>query len=447
MTDDPHSRDTALARLLAEALSPSKSGRSKQSSACPDAEILATYSEHGLTEEETARWQSHFADCGRCQKIIAVLAASGDDLTDAEVERLGNLAAASSASSAVRRPVVGNSAPWWKSFWRGPALWRWLVPVAGMASAAGLWFALHQAAPRETLSSQKIPATTEAPQNGAAQGDTAASSAKPDETQIAQGNLPAPTALAPPPEARLRDKETALAKSATAAKKEEAKKQETSSNAVQVPPGFEARRAETREYDAKDRRLQSAQPAEPKSEGNDALRAVAPVAPVASPPAPALAGGLGGAARQDLDRVAGAPAPAQLKAFAQAANPAIVFASPNRRAMWRLGSAGRIEHSTDQGQTWQPQASGVTADLLAGAAPSETVAWAVGRNGIILRTQDGEHWQRVAAPSETQAAAATNPASDWTGIDARDALHAAITSRDLRRFATEDGGRTWVQVQ
>lgn len=445
MPDDPHSRDTTLARLLAEALSRPKSGRIEQSFACPDAELLAAYAEHGLTKEETARWESHFADCGRCQKIIAVLAASDDELTNAEVERLGNLAA---ASSAARRPVVANAAPWWRSIWHGPTLWRWLVPVAGMASAAGLWFALHQAPPRETLSSQIIATTAEAPQSGAAQGDMVASSAKPNETQIAQGNLPAPPALAPPPEARLRDKETALAKSATAAKKEEAKKQETSSNAVQVPPGFEARRAaETREYDAKDSRLQSAQPAEPKSEGNDALRAVAPVAPVASPPAPALAGGLGGAARQDLDRVAGAPAPAQLKAFAQAANPAIVFASPNRRAMWRLGSAGRIEHSTDQGQTWQAQPSGVTADLLAGAAPSETVAWAVGRNGIILRTQDGEHWQRVAAPSETQAAAATNPASDWTGIDARDALHAAITSRDLRRFATEDGGRTWVQVQ
>jgi photosystem II stability/assembly factor-like uncharacterized protein len=136
-----------------------------------------------------------------------------------------------------------------------------------------------------------------------------------------------------------------------------------------------------------------------------------------------------------------------LKAFAQTVivNPATVFAPPNRRALWRLGSAGRIEHSTDQGQSWQPQSSGVTADLLAGAAPSETVAWVAGRNGTILRTEDGgEHWQRVAAPTESGALPTAPP--DWVGVEASDALHATITSRDLRRFATDDGGRTWGRV-
>jgi photosystem II stability/assembly factor-like uncharacterized protein len=124
-----------------------------------------------------------------------------------------------------------------------------------------------------------------------------------------------------------------------------------------------------------------------------------------------------------------------------------VFASPNRRALWRLGSGGRIEHSTDQGQTWQPQSSGVTADLLAGAAPSEKIAWVVGRAGIIVRTEDGEHWQRIAPPPTAQPVAPPRPAPDWIGVEARDALHATIISRDLRRFVTEDGGRTWVQEQ
>src|ERR1700745_34106 len=107
MPDDPHSRDTALARLVAEGLSRSKSGRSEQSPACPDAEVLAAYAERGLTEAETARWECHFADCSRCQKIIAVLAAT-DELTDAGVERLSNLAAASSASRVLSRLAEGN---------------------------------------------------------------------------------------------------------------------------------------------------------------------------------------------------------------------------------------------------------------------------------------------------------------------------------------------------
>jgi len=50
--DDLHSRDTALARLLAEALkSRSKPAGHGRDSACPDAEVLAAYAEQGLAEE------------------------------------------------------------------------------------------------------------------------------------------------------------------------------------------------------------------------------------------------------------------------------------------------------------------------------------------------------------------------------------------------------------
>jgi photosystem II stability/assembly factor-like uncharacterized protein len=76
----------------------------------------------------------------------------------------------------------------------------------------------------------------------------------------------------------------------------------------------------------------------------------------------------------------------------------------------------------------------VTSDLLAGAVPSDTAAWIAGRMGVILRTTDGERWQRVASP---------DAAADWTAIEATDALHATVTSSDRRRFATDDGGQTW----
>jgi hypothetical protein len=434
--DDPRSRDTRLARLLSEALK-SQSGR-REISACPDAEVLATYADHGLAEQETARWESHFADCDRCQQIIAVLAASGEELTEAEVEKLGSLAAASATHGTVAR----NAATPWMMIWRRPTLWRWLVPAAGLASAA-LWFALRQAPPRQALSSQKIAATTEALRSETAQG-SAAASAKPDETQIAQANLPAPPA-APQSGTLLRDQEAAPAKSSTAAKKERAEKQETFSNAVQ-PRVSEADNAlEAREDTAKDNRVPSAQPVDKKSQTVDALGGAPPVAPAAVPSTPPPAREGERALRQELDRATGAPVPAQSRALALTEGLAIVFASPNRRALWRLGSGGRIEHSTDQGQTWQPQTSGVTADLLAGAAPSEKIAWVVGRAGTILRTEDGEHWERVAAPPAAQAVAPQSPAPDWINVEARDALHATIISRDLRRFVTEDGGRSWLQ--
>src|ERR1700719_526578 len=440
--DDLHSRDTALARLLAEALkSQSKPAGHGRDSACPDAEVLAAYAEQGLAEEETARWENHFADCDRCQRIIAVLAASGEELAEAEVETLGSLAA---ASSTARTPVAQNAATRWTVIWRRPVFWRWLVPVAGIASAAALWLALRQMAPPESLSAQKIATRSEAPQNEIVPGTTARS-AKPDDTRIAQAYLPAAPASSPSSGVSLGDKEKAQANSSVATRQEALKKQETSRSAAQAPPISEADALETREESAKDNRVPSAQAAEQKSQAGDAPTAAASAAPAApSTPPPSRVSER--AAMRDLDTAAGAPAPTRLKALAENAVQTIVFGSPNRRALWRLGSGGRIEHSTDEGQTWQPQASGVTADLLAGVAPSEKIAWVVGRGGIIVRTEDGEHWRQVTPPA-IEAATPSALNSDWIGVEARDTLHATIISRDLRRFVTEDGGRTWVQEQ
>jgi photosystem II stability/assembly factor-like uncharacterized protein len=113
------------------------------------------------------------------------------------------------------------------------------------------------------------------------------------------------------------------------------------------------------------------------------------------------------------------------------------FASPDGSVLWRLGAGGSIERSTDRGQTWQQQASGVTTELLSGSAASNEVAWVVGRAGVILRTTDGVRWQRVASPN--------GATGDWAAVVARDALSASVVAADRRRFSTEDGGRTWTQ--
>ena len=100
-----------------------------------------------------------------------------------------------------------------------------------------------------------------------------------------------------------------------------------------------------------------------------------------------------------------------------------------------LGAGGSIERSTDRGQPWQQQASGVTTDLVSGSAASKEVAWVVGRAGVILRTTDGVSWQRVASPDSAT--------GDWAAVVAHDALGATVVAADLRRFSTQDGGRTW----
>ena len=153
------------------------------------------------------------------------------------------------------------------------------------------------------------------------------------------------------------------------------------------------------------------------SDATSAARSAAPVA------------GLGGAARApssfSSQTVAG---------LAKEAAPGVTFAAGDG-PMWRVGPAGSIERSNDKGTTWQQQASSVKADLLAGTAASAEVAWVVGREGVILRTTDGETWQRVTPPNRLMV--------DWTNIQATDADHASIKSSDDRSFRTEDGGHTW----
>jgi photosystem II stability/assembly factor-like uncharacterized protein len=98
-----------------------------------------------------------------------------------------------------------------------------------------------------------------------------------------------------------------------------------------------------------------------------------------------------------------------------------------------VGAGGRVSRSVDGGFSWQPQASGVTADLLAGSAPSPTVCWVVGKSGTVLLTTDGQRWQRRPFPDTV----------DLVAVMATDVRSATVVTRDGRRFETPDGGLTW----
>jgi len=92
-----------------------------------------------------------------------------------------------------------------------------------------------------------------------------------------------------------------------------------------------------------------------------------------------------------------------------------------------------VERSTDGGVTWQPQSTGAAVRLTAGVAPSPTTCWLVGAGGVVLVSQDGQKWQRVAFPE----------AVDLTAIRAIDGSNATVTAADGRAFSTTDGGRSW----
>jgi hypothetical protein len=117
-----------------------------------------------------------------------------------------------------------------------------------------------------------------------------------------------------------------------------------------------------------------------------------------------------------------------------ASNPRYIV-SPDQKLAWRVGDAGKIERSTDQGRSWKAQSSGVSVDLTAGSATSGKVCWLIGKAGTILLTTDGgKHWRRLSSPI----------AEDMGGIHAMDALHASVWDvANQRSFETADGGATW----
>jgi len=115
----------------------------------------------------------------------------------------------------------------------------------------------------------------------------------------------------------------------------------------------------------------------------------------------------------------------------------VTIREPGGAVLWRAGAGGQIARSDDGGATWQPQTSGVAADLLAGSAPSQNVCWIVGSAGTVLITTDGRRWARRPFPL----------AAELTAVEASSARDATITTRDGRRFETVDAGLTWTPKQ
>ena len=122
-------------------------------------------------------------------------------------------------------------------------------------------------------------------------------------------------------------------------------------------------------------------------------------------------------------------------AVPHAASPPEVLAMispPNLSAGWQVGKNGLVLRRDPDGTT-HPQHSGVSTDLTAGAAPSSTVCWIVGRSGTIIRTTDGEHWDLITAPTGDNLVAVASDSAD----------HAVVTTASGQNFATFDGGASW----
>jgi hypothetical protein len=102
---------------------------------------------------------------------------------------------------------------------------------------------------------------------------------------------------------------------------------------------------------------------------------------------------------------------------------------------WRLAQGG-AERTLDGGVSWTGRFRPAGSALRAISSPSPTVCWAVGDEGAVHYTRDGETWHRVAFPERVPLVA----------VEASDADRAVVTTADGRSFVTTDGGLTWRRV-
>jgi hypothetical protein len=110
-----------------------------------------------------------------------------------------------------------------------------------------------------------------------------------------------------------------------------------------------------------------------------------------------------------------------------------MIATPDANVFWRIGPGGHIARTMDGGKTWQDQTSDVAQQLISGSAPTTKICWVGGFGGTILRTTDGEHWEKVTSPAQLP----------WIRIAAAGEMHAVVTTNGNKSYATADGGRTW----
>lgn len=180
----------------------------------------------------------------------------------------------------------------------------------------------------------------------------------------------------------------------------------------------------------------------PASAQNSGARATSPK-PAAAAKSPASDNAAVGAFTQTVTVESDTPSANMLRTASAFTRGPQTFNDPTHKSVWRVGPAGSIELSVDNGATWMPQSTGISTDLFTGFAPAARVCWIVGANGAILRTTDtGQHWLKLNAPV----------AADILGIHATDAFHATIwlipdaKSNTLQTYKTSDGALTWSLV-
>jgi len=443
--DDRESRsaeerfEKVLARhLRRDALDKAGSGAA---AVCPDAETLAAYQERSLSAQETDMCKLHIAACMRCREILAALEATEGIAPDVADEK----------------PVAAGGAPLpGREVGRKRGIyWAWLAPAGALAAGLLIWVAVHEKkpafveGPQPVIVAENHKASTPVDRSAVTHENGAGVL---DEAQPAAKQAPLEKADRLAVTNRV-DRSAATRKDVQGEERANALRDQAAAPAA--VGGLESRLGKSRAL--KNAPAPAAVPARvqatEQATAQEGAKITANAAPAPPPGTKAFSRGTSGrsAAPEQKSAVAGmaAAAPAVLAESASGARKKEllqradtdalhaskhIIAAPGGKVQWSVGPGGAILRSADGGKNWAQQASGVTAELLAGSAPSESVCWVVGRQGTVLLTTDGEHWTKIATPTT----------ADLNGVAARDARSAAVWSETGRpRYLTEDAGGSW----
>lgn len=491
-------------RYIAASKVDSNAASSPIAMSCPDAEILAAYHDGSLSAEERALWKQHVLGCESCQLVLEHLATPLDvpvalesrepilattSLTQPSLQQV----TASPARVAALTPVASTRPR--KTYF------LWLAPAGAIASGLLAFVVYRESrsvpvpeANRVEIAENRSPAATTAAEgtSSKAVGDAKQASsnaqppaAAPQKTKdlTLSAGLTA-DALASNAD-KLRDEQRSRAELAQQAPRQNAlspshgpRVSQQQQQSQMISPAVvggqpretkKAKEETDRELAAQGKALAAkiapsatAQPLpsdQPSFVGADSFAAATPPKPSAAPAAnanakarPGASGGAGQASTTQAVAVeatgnttqtvtvesSAAASALMIEAVAKQGPP--MFGPPTGDALWRVGPAGSIERSSDNGTSWNAQSSGVTSDLTTGFALSARVCWVVGASGTILRTTDGgAHWIKIGSPV----------GGAIIGIHATDAFHATISFVDdpktgeIKSFKTSDGGVNW----
>ncbi len=373
---------------------------------CADPESLAAYWDKSLAAAERERLEAHFADCARCQMQLAAIARAGEPTIDA---------------------TQASGVPWYR---------RWQVAIPALAAVAAIvvFIAMRRPVNQEPQSDQLVAmAKHEAPP---------VELAHPAPAPAAQVAAPASPPAAPANEIAMNEPSTrpeamAQREATRAHHAEQAPAPAPAVPAVAATASSELAMSEAKQAAAPRAQAMSAYAphAFERQAAAPAARAMTMAAQAGAAPGNAGAHPLAGAA---IGAAVGVPigavggAASQNYAAASGAAMLVTISPPDRSVTWIIGKNGMLRRRDADGTT-QIQHSGVSTDLLAGAAPSATVCWIVGRSGTIIRTTDGEHWVLITSPT----------ADNLAAVSASNTNDATITTASGQSFATSDGGLSW----